>query len=111
MTTITLTWSRPTEANGVLRKYVVCWRLVGGKALCKDEPAIVVFPYVIRGLQPGKTYNITVQASTTAGKGPAAVLVIPTLESGKLYHRVDTYRGLTPFNFGISDFQKNPPCS
>ena len=80
LTRIHLKWSAPSQANGLLQDYKVCFNLKGGSPTCINTPNQ---QYGIDNLNPGTTYNISVSASTVAGNGPIDWKLIETTKSGK----------------------------
>jgi hypothetical protein len=75
---ITLTWFAPA-AGGAATSYTVSYQASGATSWTACPPVPGTLTYQVTGLQPGTSYNITVQASNAAGNGtPSSVLTVAT---------------------------------
>ena len=86
LTKILITWNEPKVKNGIIKLYEICWlkakdNIVGPTCQTKSEPDR---NFDIENLNPGITYIVTINASTSAGFGPADKKKVETLKSGKL---------------------------
>ena len=82
---IEITWKEPKVKNGLIKLYKICWKaeenIVGPSCQKISESARNFF---IENLNPGINYIITINASTSAGFGPADKKKVETLKSGEL---------------------------
>lgn len=77
-TRVTVVWSPPDDANGVLTGYAV---YVNGSVVSEGAPANMSTTQTLRGLAPHTWYSIAVQAFTSKGAGRVGdALMVLTLE-------------------------------
>ncbi|XP_054710382.1 receptor-type tyrosine-protein phosphatase T-like [Uloborus diversus] len=86
-----VSWEAPSEVNGAIKGYVVTYVLVD-RGQCGDakptiDPAVRQMhsedtEITLQNLYPYSTYNVTVQAKTSAGEGDAVYALAVTAESG-----------------------------
>ena len=96
---IYLQWERPLSPNGVINRYQIAYRglqtpnavYIGNftsTSLQLVDPPVTFFN-LSGGLIPGSSYEIAVQAATSAGLGPSSnKIVAVTAESGNLMNFV-----------------------
>ena len=83
-TSIALSWTSPTQENGVIRGYQVT-------VLQEDAPfnssIVDSTTFEARDLRPFTNYTFSVGGVTGAGVGSEASITVVTLEDGKGYHQ------------------------
>ena len=96
---IYLQWETPLSPNGVINRYQIAYRglqtpnavYIGNftsTSLQLVDPPVTFFN-LSGGLIPGSSYEISVQAATSAGLGPSSNRIVAvTAESGNLMHFV-----------------------
>ena len=94
---IYLQWEAPLSPNGVISRYQITYRglqtpnavYIGNftsTSLQHVDPSVTSFN-LSGGLIPGSSYEVSVQAATSAGLGPSSdTIVAVTAESGKHVH-------------------------
>ncbi|KAL4239205.1 Protein sidekick-2 [Mactra antiquata] len=97
-TSLKVSWTAPTEINGVLQGYTLSYRKKNESTVLQtvDLPATNE-TYTVFGLSPMTKYTISVYASTAIGAGPSRSADI---ESG-----VPPERPTAPYNLGVSNIR------
>ncbi|XP_045618768.2 netrin receptor unc-40 isoform X1 [Procambarus clarkii] len=72
---VTVSWTEPEERNGALTEYQVVWP-DGFFSLSAGATT-----FTINGLHPKTQFNVTVQAGTSVGWGPPAMIQVTTNKS------------------------------
>ena len=84
---MTFSWSppAPTECNGVITSYFLSCvpEAGGGNSISMQYTAADTF--TLRGFTPATSYNCSIAASNILGSGPAAYVVVTTLDDGECH--------------------------
>ncbi len=80
-TRIKLSWTPPTELNGIITGYVLTYNTGNGQLSSENIPASVT-NYTVTGLEENTLYQLTVSAETSAGRGEGSTVSVRTLPDG-----------------------------
>lgn len=80
LTTIFVSWSEPSEPNGKITKYELCW----SEKCERVVPVSSNVNFTIRDLNPGTSYTIHISAFTQIGQGLSVSHTNTTVQSGML---------------------------
>ena len=80
-TSIELSWTRPTERNGIITGYFLTYSTGSGELSSENIPASVT-SYTVTGLEENTLYQLTVSAETGAGRGEGSTVSVRTLPDG-----------------------------
>lgn len=67
---IRVSWSPPTQKNGIITNYLVC-----NNSVCNN---VTLLSNTIDGLSPAQDIVVTVSAFTSQGEGPSASTAVTT---------------------------------
>ena len=79
-TSIILAWSAPLTPNGVITEYQL--QCSGGGQVFNRT--VMETTTTLSGLLPYTNYSCSITAHTSAGGGPAAIIIVTTLQDGEL---------------------------
>ena len=90
-TAIRVTWTAAPTHNGIIVSYSVSYQAVGGSyedSRTRHKQVTGSSTQTdLTGLEESVIYNITVSASTSAGKGPSSIeITVRTGEAGKTFN-------------------------
>ena len=80
-TSIELSWTPPTEVNGILTGYYLTYSTGSGE-LSSENILASVTSYNVTGLEENTLYQLTVSAETSAGRGEGSTVSVMTLPDG-----------------------------
>ena len=80
-TSIELSWTPPTETNGIITRYFLTYSTGSGQLSSENIPASVT-SYNVTGLEENTLYQLTVSAETSAGRGEGSTVSVLTLPDG-----------------------------
>ena len=80
-TRIELSWTPPTELNGIITEYFLTYSTGSGELSSENIPASVT-NYTVTGLEENTLYRLTVSAETGAGRGEGSTVSVRTLPDG-----------------------------
>ena len=80
-TRIKLSWTPPTELNGIITEYFLTYSTGSGE-LSSANIAASVTSYTVTGLEENTLYQLTVSAETSAGRGEGSTVSVRTLPDG-----------------------------
>ena len=80
-TSIELSWTPPTEVNGIITGYFLTYSTGSGELSSENIPASVT-SYNVTGLEENTLYQLTVSAETSAGRGEGSTVSVLTLPDG-----------------------------
>ena len=80
-TRIELSWTPPTELNGIITEYFLTYNTGSGELSSENIPASVT-NYTVTGLEENMLYQLTVSAETSAGRGEGSTVSVRTLPDG-----------------------------
>ena len=80
-TNVEVSWTPPTEANGIITGYFLTYSNGSGDLSSENIPASVT-SYNVTGLEENTLYHLTVSAETSAGRGEGSTVSVRTLPDG-----------------------------
>ena len=80
-TKIELSWTAPTEINGIITGYLLAYSTGSGELSSENIPASVT-SYTVTGLEENTLYQLTVSAETSGGRGEGSAVSVRTLPDG-----------------------------
>ena len=76
-TSIELSWTPPSEVNGIITGYFLNYSTGSGELSSENIPASVT-SYNVTGLEENTLYQLTVSAETSAGRGEGSTVSVRT---------------------------------